>query len=109
MGERRAVRRRLGLRCLVERRLGLRCLVERRLGSAAWSSAAWAPLPGRAPPGRSAAWASTSQEDAAWASFSYADNAEGEQSTDGEYVDPAELEALGLTEATVLSTETPLP
>jgi serine protease AprX len=77
--------------------------------SAAWSSAAWASAAWSSAAWSSAAWASTSQEDAAWASLSYADNAEGEQSTEGEYVDPAELEALGLTEATVLTTETPLP
>lgn len=77
--------------------------------SAAWSSAAWASAAWASAAWSSAAWSSISNEDAAWASFSYADNAEGEQSTEGEYVDPAELEALGLTEATVLSTETPLP
>jgi serine protease AprX len=76
--------------------------------SASWASASWSSASWASASWASASWSSTSLEDASWASFSYADNAEGESSNEGEYVDPAELEALDLTTAT-LSTETTLP
>jgi serine protease AprX len=77
--------------------------------SAAWSSAAWSSAAWASAAWSSAAWSSTSTEDAAWASLSYADNAEGEASSEGEFIDPAELEALGLATQTTLSTTTTLP
>jgi serine protease AprX len=77
--------------------------------SAAWASAAWSSAAWASAAWSSAAWSSSSLEDAAWASFSYSDNAEGELSSSGEYVDPAELEALGLAAQTTLSTTTTLP
>jgi serine protease AprX len=77
--------------------------------SAAWASAAWSSAAWASAAWSSAAWSSSSLEDAAWASFSYSDNAEGELDLDGEYVDPAELEALGLATQTTLSTTTTLP
>jgi serine protease AprX len=77
--------------------------------SAAWASAAWSSAAWASAAWSSAAWSSTSAEDAAWASFSYADNAEGEMSPEGEFVDPAELEALGLATQTTISTTTTLP
>jgi subtilisin family serine protease len=77
--------------------------------SAAWSSAAWSSAAWASAAWSSAAWSSTSTEDAAWASLSYADNAEGEVSREGEFIDPAELEALGLATQTTISTATTLP
>ena len=77
--------------------------------SAAWASAAWSSAAWASAAWSSAAWSSTSIEDAAWASFSYADNADGEMSLEGEFVDPAELEALGLATQTTISTTTALP
>jgi serine protease AprX len=77
--------------------------------SANWASASWASASWASASWASASWSSTSLEDASWASLSYADNADGEQSAEGEYVDPAELSDLGLgTEAAVLSGTTPL-
>jgi serine protease AprX len=77
--------------------------------SAAWASAAWSSAAWASAAWSSAAWSSTSTEDAAWASLSYADNAEGEVSREGEFIDPAELEALGLATQTTISTATTLP
>jgi serine protease AprX len=78
--------------------------------SASWASASWSSASWASASWASASWASTSAEDASWASLAYADNAEGEQSTEGEYVDPAELEALGLgaETATLSGTTSPL-
>ncbi len=63
--------------------------------SASWASASWASASWASASWASASWASASWASASWASASYADNAEGEVSAEGEYADPAELEALG--------------
>ena len=64
--------------------------------SASWASASWASASWASASWSSASWSSASWADASWASVSYADNAEGEASAEGgEWIDPAELEALG--------------
>jgi serine protease AprX len=64
--------------------------------SASWSSASWANASWASASWASASWSSASWSNASWASVSYADNAEGDVSAEGgEWIDPAELEALG--------------
>ena len=64
--------------------------------SASWASASWASASWASASWASASWASASWANASWASSSYADNAEGDASAEGEYIDPAELSALGI-------------
>jgi hypothetical protein len=64
--------------------------------SASWASASWSSASWASASWSDASWSSASWSDASWASVSYADNAEGDVSSDGgEWIDPAELEALG--------------
>ena len=64
--------------------------------SASWASASWASASWASASWASASWASASWANASWDSSSYADNAEGDASAEGEYIDPAELSALGI-------------
>ena len=64
--------------------------------SASWSSASWASASWASASWASASWSSASWANASWASSSYSDNAEGDTSAEGEYIDPAELSALGI-------------
>ena len=64
--------------------------------SASWASASWANASWASASWSDASWSSASWANASWASVSYADNAEGDVSSEGgEWIDPAELEALG--------------
>jgi serine protease AprX len=64
--------------------------------SASWASASWSSASWASASWSDASWSSASWSDASWASVSYADNAEGDTSAGGgEWIDPAELEALG--------------
>jgi serine protease AprX len=64
--------------------------------SASWANASWASASWASASWSSASWSSASWANASWASVSFADNAEGDVSADGgEWIDPAELEALG--------------
>jgi serine protease AprX len=64
--------------------------------SASWANASWANASWASASWSSASWSSASWANASWASVSYADNAEGDVSAEGgEWIDPAELEALG--------------
>ena len=66
--------------------------------SASWANASWASASWASASWASASWSSASWANASWASLSYADNAEGDVSSEGgEWIDPAELEALGET------------
>jgi serine protease AprX len=63
--------------------------------SASWNSASWNSASWASASWSDASWSSASWSDASWASVSFADNAEGDVSAlGGEWVDPAELEAL---------------
>jgi serine protease AprX len=64
--------------------------------SASWANASWASASWASASWSSASWSSASWANASWASLSYADNAQGDVSSEGgEWIDPAELEALG--------------
>jgi serine protease AprX len=64
--------------------------------SASWASASWASASWASASWSDASWSDASWSDASWASVSYADNAEGDASAaGGEWIDAAELEALG--------------
>jgi serine protease AprX len=84
--------------------------------NASWSSASWANASWANASWASASWANSSEgaaswANASWASFSFADNAEGDVTDEGgEWVDPAELEALGAVSSEPLADpETALP
>jgi hypothetical protein len=84
--------------------------------NASWSSASWANASWANASWASASWANSSEgaaswANASWASFSFADNAEGDVTDEGgEWVDPAELEALELVSSEPLAApETALP
>jgi serine protease AprX len=64
--------------------------------SASWASASWSSASWASASWASASWSSASWASASWASSSYSDNAEGDASAEGEYIDPAELSALGI-------------
>jgi serine protease AprX len=82
--------------------------------SASWSSASWASASWASASWASASWSDASWSDASWAaaswaSVSYADNAEGDiTSAGGEWIDPAELEALLLAEDSSVTTDAAL-
>ena len=77
--------------------------------SASWASASWASASWASASWSSASWSSASWSDASWASVSYADNGEDDLNPlGGEWVDPAELEAL-TADASTTSTTTLLP
>jgi serine protease AprX len=63
--------------------------------SASWASASWASASWASASWSDASWSDASWSDASWASVSYADNADGDLTADGgDWMDPAELEAL---------------
>jgi len=76
--------------------------------SASWASASWASASWASASWSDASWSDASWSDASWASVSYADNAEGDaSSTGGEWIDPAELDALlGTTADAAAATDT---
>jgi serine protease AprX len=77
--------------------------------SASWASASWASASWASASWSSASWSSASWSDASWASVSYADNGEDDLNPlGGEWIDPAELEAL-TTDGATSSTTTLLP
>jgi serine protease AprX len=76
--------------------------------SASWASASWASASWASASWSDASWSDASWSDASWASVSYADNAEGDASPlGGEWIDPAELDALTSTGGTTSSTLLP--
>jgi serine protease AprX len=69
--------------------------------SASWASASWASASWASASWSSASWSSASWSDGSWASVSYADNGDDDLSPlGGEWVDPAELEALAADSST---------
>jgi serine protease AprX len=77
--------------------------------SASWANASWASASWASASWCDASWSSASWSDASWASVSYADNAEGDASeAGGEWIDPAEFEALLFGDAPVASADVPV-
>jgi serine protease AprX len=62
--------------------------------SASWANASWANASWASASWCDASWSDASWAQASWASASWADNADGDASATGEWIDPAELEAL---------------
>jgi serine protease AprX len=62
--------------------------------SASWANASWANASWASASWCDASWSDASWAQASWASASWADNADGDVSSAGEWIDPAELEAL---------------
>ena len=64
--------------------------------NASWASASWANASWASASWASASWANASWASASWASASYADNADGDVSQTGEFLDQLEIAELGL-------------
>ena len=76
--------------------------------SASWSNASWANASWASASWSDASWSDASWAAASWASVSYADNAEGDfTDSGGEWIDPAELEALLFGDTAVTPAQTP--
>jgi serine protease AprX len=74
--------------------------------SASWASASWASASWASASWCDASWSDASWAQASWASVSYADNAEGDViEAGGEWIEPAELEALLFGDVPVDDTE----
>jgi serine protease AprX len=72
--------------------------------NASWASASWSNASWASASWCDASWSDASWAQASWASVSYADNAEGDVTeAGGEWIDPAELEALLFGDAPVTS------